>query len=221
MLLLLSGAICAQESFRPAHFGFEDEERQLLNRIRFPEIKGDVSVMLLCFSQLEPSGKMDQTGCMMKDQFDAPFASAVSEAGKKARMAPAEIDGDKVKVYVQFRVEFVAKGEDHTIRVILNPGYQENIDAYGEEHVAAQRLIGGKEYWQDVCPQRARYAVLAKAYVGEDGRSDSPSVEHAAGVMPTATCQTAIMDSILASRYVPAMADGLPVPSTFVELFSN
>jgi hypothetical protein len=29
------------------------------------------------------------------------------------------------------------------------------------------------------------------------------------------------MDSILASRYVPAMVDGVPVPSTFVEMFSN
>jgi hypothetical protein len=220
-MLFPVAAITAEESFRPAHFGYEEEDRRLLNRIRFPEIKGDVTVMLICFSQLQPSGKMESTGCMMQNEFDAPFAAAVSEAGKKARMAPAEIDGETVKVYVQFRVQFEAKGEERAVRVILNTGYQENVDAYGEEHVAAQRVIGGKEPWQDVCPQRARFAVLAKAYVGEDGRPDSPSVEHAAGVMPTARCQEAIMDSILASRYVPAMVDGVPVPSTFVEMFSN
>lgn len=211
----------AQDAFRPAHFGHDEADRQLFNRIAFPQIKGDVTVMLNCFTQLEASGKMTNTGCLMKDQFDSSFAEAVSIASKKARMTPAEIGGKKVEVYVQFRTEFVAKGDDRTVRVILNPGYPENVAAYGEEHVAAQRVLAGKEAWEKACPQRAQYAVLARAYVGEDGVSDNPSVEHYAGVLPVASCQDAIKSTILGSRYIPAIADGMAVPSTFIEQFGN
>lgn len=220
-LSICSAAASAENNYRPAHFGHEEEDRRLLNRIKFPQIKGDVTVTLNCFAQLDVKGKMENTICLVKDQFDGPFAASVSEAGKKARMTPAEINGEKVKVFVQFRTEFKSKGDDQSIKIILNPGYPENVAAYGEEHVAAQRVIGGKEPWQKVCPQAARYAVYAKAYVGEDGRSDNPSIEHAGGVSPTPTCQQAIMDTILASSYVPAMVDGVAVPSTFIELFSN
>ena len=221
LMSLLSAAAHAEDSYRPAHFGHEDEDRRLLNRIGFPEIKGDVSVTLNCFTQLETSGKMTNTICLIKDQFDSPFAASVSAAEKKARMTPAQINGKKVQVFVQFRTEFKSKGEDRSIKIILNPGYPENVAAYGEDHVAAQRVIGSKEPWQDVCPRAAKYAVYAKAYVGEDGRSDNPSIEHAGGVTPTATCQEAIMETILSSTYVPAMTDGVAVPSTFIELFSN
>jgi len=220
-LLFASSAISAQDTFRPGHFGHEDADRQLFNRIGFPEIKGDVTVNLLCFTQLETSGKMKGTSCLIENEFDSSFAGAVGAAAKKARMTPAEINGKKVKTYVQFRTQFVAKGDDRTVKVILNTGYPENVEAYGEEHVAAQRLIGKKEPWQDICPQRARYALLAKAFVGEDGKPDSPSIEHSGGVNPTPNCQNAIMESILASRYIPAMQEGVPVPSTFVELFTN
>lgn len=212
----------AQQQFMPAHFGYEEEDRQLFNLIPFPDIKGDVTIMLKCFAQLEKSGKMTNTACLMNDQFDQPFAGAVSYGAKKARMTPASIDENPVRVYVQFRTEFVAKGDDRRIRVFLNPGYPENIDAYGEDHVAAQRVLGnGDEPWQKVCPKRAQYAVWVKAYVGEDGLSANPSIDHAGGVVPTASCQDAIKNTILESRYIPAMDDGFPVPSTFVEIFTN
>lgn len=221
VLCLMAITAYAEESFRPAHLGYEDEDRRLLKILKFPEIKGDVSVTLLCFTQLEASGKMENTACIAKDQFDGPFAAVMNLAGKKARMAPAEIDGKNVKVFVQFRAEFKQKGEDRTVKIVLNPGEPENVGVYGEEHVAAQRVIGSKEPWMAICPQRAQYAVWAKAFVGEDGNAENPSVEHSGGVMPTATCQNAIMETVLASRYIPAFVDGLPVPSTFVELFSN
>ena len=220
--LFLAAGASAQDEFMPAHFGYDEEDRQLFNLIPFPEIKGDVTIMLRCFAQLETSGKMKNTACLMEDQFDQPFAGAVAQAAKKARMTPASINGKPVMVYVQFRTEFVAEGDDRKIKVILNPGYPENVAAYGEDHVAAQRLLTGKdEPWQKVCPQRAAYAVWAKAYVGEDGRADAPSIDHAGGVIPTPACQDAIKAQILDSRYIPAMDDGFPVPSTFVEIFSN
>lgn len=219
--LLLGSIAAAENPFTPAHFGYEEEDKKLVSRLYFPDIKGDVDVKLLCFTQLETNGKMKNTGCMAEDQFDAPFAQAISEAAKKARMTPATIGGKKVKVFVQFGAQFTQKGEDRQVKLTLNPGYPENVEAYGEEHVAAQRVIGKREPWQDVCPTRARFVVWAIAYVGENGESDSPSINHADGVLPTAACQESIMETIVASSYVPAIVDGVAVPSTFVELFSN
>jgi hypothetical protein len=55
---------------------------------------------------------MKETGCYTKDQFDSDFASAVIKGAKKAHMNPAIINGKAQKIYLQFRVGFVAKGDD-------------------------------------------------------------------------------------------------------------
>ena len=219
--LMLGNVALAQDPFTPAHFGYEEEDKKLVSRLGFPDIKGDVDVKLLCFTQLDTNGKMKNTGCMAENQFDGPFAQAISAAAKKARMTPATIGGENVKVFVQFRAQFTQKGDDRQVKITLNPGYPENVEAYGEEHIAAQRVIGKREPWQDVCPTRARFVVWAVAFVGENGESDNPSINHADGVMPTPTCQESIMATIVSSSYVPAIVDGVAVPSTFVELFSN
>ena len=187
----------------------------------FPEIKGDISVVMNCFSRVERSGKMEDTGCYLQNNYDEPFATAINRAAKKARMNPALIGGEPHEIYLQFRVEFIKEGEDQRIHYYLNPGYEENVKAYGYDHVAGQRAIGKEEPWNRACPKRAQYAVWVRAYLGEDGRADSPTVEHADGIMPTQACRDAIEQTIINSRYTPAYADGEPVPSTFVEPFSN
>lgn len=219
LLLLAAGAAAAME-FRPASFDHEEGKRRLAERIEFPDVSGKVSAMISCFSQIEKNGKMKETGCYTKDNYESSFAEAIVRAAKKSQMRPALIDGKPHKVYMQFRVEFTADGDDREIKLYPNPGYNENINAYGAEHVAGQRVIG-KEPWQDVCPQRAKYLVAVRAFLGEDGRSQSPSIERLTGIMPAPDCQNAIKETILSSRFVPAMADGYPVPSAFVETFGN
>lgn len=218
--LLLTGNDASAQDRQPANFDVEDNEKVLGNRIVFPEIKGDVSAMIDCFSIVETGGKMKDYGCFSKDQFDAPFAQAVNVAAKKARMNPAVIDGKKREIYMQFRAEFIAEGDERTVDIYPNPGYAENVEAYGYDHVAGQRVVGN-ESWLGVCPQRAKYSVWVRAYLGEDGKTDNPSIVHSGGVLPTATCQNAIKETILSSSYTPALAEGVPVPSTYVEMFSN
>ena len=217
---LASLAALADQDRQPANFHHEESKKRLVNRIEFPELKGDASAMILCFSQIAKSGKMTETGCFTKDNFDAPFAAAVMKAAKKSSLTPAIIDGKKYKIYLQFRVEFIAEGDDRKIFAYANPGYTENVEAYGYDHVAAQRVIGS-EPWQGVCPQRARYLVAAKVFIGEDGQADTPNLEHLNGIVPTADCQNAIKATIQQSLYTPAMSDGYPVPSAFVETFGN
>ena len=220
LFLLLAAGARATEDFRPASFDHEEAKQRLADRIEFPDVSGKVSAMIFCFSQIEKSGKMKDTGCYTKDNYDSQFVTAILKAAKKSSMTPALIDGKPYKIYMQFRVEFLADGDDRKIRLYENPGYQENIDAYGPDHIAGQRVIG-KEPWQDVCPQRAEYLVLVRAYLGEDGRTANPSIERLSGIMPAPDCQDLIKETILNSTYTPAMADGYPVPSTYVETFSN
>lgn len=213
-------SVAAQDSMQPAGFAVEDSDKILSNRIIFPQIKGDMSAMIKCFSMVEKSGKMKNFGCFTKDQFDAPFATAVTKAAQKARMTPATINGRKQSVYIQFRAEFISEDDDRSIYLYLNPGESENIEAYGYAHIAGQRVIDNND-WRNICPKSASYIVLVKAFLGENGKSDNPSITHLAGVLPTESCQQAIRQTILTSRYTPAMVDGLPVPSTYVEMFGN
>jgi len=220
ILLLVAGAALSADDMRPANFEHEESKRRLDKRIVFPKMTRDATVMLLCVSQVAANGRMKETGCYTKDQFEADFSSAVIKAAKKAHMNPAIVNGKSQKIYLQFRVEFIAEGDNRRIFLYLNPGHAENVEAYGYDYIAAQRVIG-KEPWQDICPQRANYLLTLRAYVGEDGQSGSPSLEKVSGIMPTNDCQNAIKDTILSSAFTAGMADGYPVPSAYVELFGN
>ena len=220
ILLLVAGTARSADDMRPANFEQVESKRRLAERIEFPEMTRDATVIIHCNSQISASGKMTKTGCYTKDNFDTAFAAAIMKAAKKALLSPAVVGGKARKIYLQFRVEFIAEGEKRDIYVYRNPGHAENIEAYGYDYVAAQRVVG-KEPWQKICPQRARYLLRLKAFVGEDGQSASPNLEKVSGIIPTLDCQNAIKDTILSSLFTPAMADGYPVPSAFVELFSN
>lgn len=149
-----------------------------------------------------------------------------SDALKVARVAKEDEDGEEkskrtIRKEEKKALEDAIAKANRSIVLYLNPGYEENVNAYGIDHIAGQRAIGKKEPWSDACPKRAKFTVLVLAYLSETGQAESPTVQHANGVLPTATCQNAIMDTILASAYTPAIADGVPVPSSFVELFGN
>ena len=148
-------------------------EKALPPLIEFPELKGDTSVILRCAALVEPSGKMKMNGCYAENPADQLFIKNIVDAAKDARIAPATIDGKAQTVYLQYRVRFVKKGSEQTIDVFPNPGVQENIDAYGEGHVAAQRVVG-KEKWQDECPKNAAYLVWLRTASRQDVEALGP-----------------------------------------------
>lgn len=195
-------------------------ETSLQELIKFPELKGDTTATIRCAARVEDNGKMKDNGCAATSPADQVFIEPIVKAAKKARLTPAQADGRPMEIYFQYRVEFVKKGDEATVNVYPNPGVQENIEAYGADHVAAQRAIG-KEKWQDVCPERAEYLVWLKAHVAEDGTPSNLSLTHGGGIRPTPRCQEAILSSAEASVFFPALADGEPVPSTYVEPYGN
>lgn len=220
--LLPATSVLADELNRPANFDHPERKRQLDALIEYPkEVSGKVALVLSCLSRIKDNGKMDQTGCYQKDQYEASFTATVIKAAKKARLTPAIVNGKAEEIYLQFRVEFAREGEDSAVRLYLNPGYEENVLAYGFDHVAGQRVISKKEPWLDACPSHARYSVWVRAYLSEEGRAENPTVEFGNGIRPVSQCIDAIKQTIIASRYTPAYAEGVAVPSTYIEIFSN
>jgi hypothetical protein len=79
VLLLLAPITALQaDDTRPANFEHEEGKRRLDKRIVFPMTR-DATVMLHCVSQIASNGRMKETGCYTKDQFDSDFASRQDE----------------------------------------------------------------------------------------------------------------------------------------------
>jgi len=217
-LLAFTAAVPAFAQRQPA--GMVEDDKSLLNVLGFPDIKGDFERAIVCAGIVKTNGKMDGGGCYVIQPGDEVYVGAISQALKKARWLPAVIDGKAVEAYLQYRVLFVQKGEDRRVGFLPNPGYVENVEAYGPKHSAAQRVVG-KENWQKVCPNYAKFSVLAKAHVSFEGVPSSISVSDGAGLPISDTCRQAIIDTLQRSLYIPATADGETVPSTYTEPFGN
>jgi hypothetical protein len=152
-------------------------------------------------------------------QFRIAFAA---EEYKKKKIEVEDKEDKKAVKAAEKEADNAAQlARNMRVRIFPNPGYQENVVAYGIDHVAGQRVIGKKEPWNKACPSRAHYRVIARAYLGEDGKADNPSIEFGDGIRPIASCLDAIKETLTNSLFTPAMADGVAVPSTYVELFGN
>ena len=214
--LLLSAGANAERVPAQADTGDDGLE----HRIEFPELRGDTTAALRCAARLQKNGRMKDNGCYVESPADQIFVEPINRAARRARFKPAMLDGRAQEIYLQYRVQFVKKDDDEQVTVWLNPGVAENVEAYGPHHVAAQRVIG-KERWQDVCPERADYLLWLKAHVAENGAASSASLTHGAGLNPSPRCRDAILATIEESEFFPALADGEPVPSTYMEPFGN
>lgn len=199
---------------------FATGEDSLDAHIEFPETRGDGTIVIRCATQLSDRGKMEKHGCYGDNSGADAFIAAINKAAKKARMQPAIIDGRPHAVYVQYRVRFETRGDENTVTIYNNPGVLENIEAYGEDHIAAQRGLT-KERWQRACPQRLRYLVWVKAHVAASGTQSNINIASNDGPPITQKCEQAIIATMKESGFAPALADGEPVPSTFVEPFGS
>jgi len=199
---------------------FDAGEDSLDAHIEFPETRGDGTIIIRCAAQVSDSGKMKEHGCYGDNSGADAFIAAINKAAKKARMRPAVINGGPHAVYVQYRVRFETRGDENTIKIYNNPGVLENIEAYGEQHIAAQRGLT-KERWQQACPKRLRFLVWVKAHVAASGAQSSINIASNDGPPITQKCEDAIIITMKQSRFTPALADEQPVPSTFVEPFGS
>ena len=217
---LLVAVTDARAQLTPATLGDPAAEKGLIRLIKFPETHGDASVMLQCLSIIKSNGRMKEAGCYIQNNWDPDFAAAVQEASKKALFVPAYFGNKSKDVVLLFQVEFLKTADDRTINVFLNPGSEEMVEEYGADHISPQRVLG-KERWKDQCPKHARWMVFALAHVNEEGIASSIALEHRAGIVPTGPCQEAIIETVRASQFAPAISHGIAVPGSYVEPFGN
>lgn len=220
LLALLIAISTAQAQLQPATLGDPAADKYLIRLIEFPDTQGDASVKLQCVSIVKANGRMKDTGCYIKNNWDPDFAQSVEKAGKKAVLSPAHTGKKGQTVALLFQVIFLKTGDDRSISVLLNPGIQEMVDAYGKDHISAQRVIG-KENWGRVCPRHAKWTVFTKSHVDENGVASSVDLGHTSGILPTGPCQQALIETITSSQFVPATVDGVAVPSVYVEPFGS
>jgi len=209
-----------QAQLTPATLGDPGAEKYWIRLIKWPETQGDANVRLECVAIVKGSGRVKESFCYIKNNWDPEFAEAVQKAGKKAELVPAT-DGRKgVEVGVHFQAEFLKVKDEKTINFYLQPGIAENVEEYGQDQIGAQRELG-KEPWSKACPKRARWLVLAKAFVSEEGVASSVDLEHRGGIVPTGPCAQAIIETVESSRFSPTIVDGVAVPSSYWELFGT
>jgi hypothetical protein len=199
---------------------FGSGEDSLDKWITFPDVKGEIDKTLICQGILKPNRKLDSPACYVVAAGDELYIEAINKAVKKARFIPAQFNGKDVGVYFQYRVQFLQKEGKHAIVLLPNQGYLENIDAYGDTFVAAQRVVS-REKWENVCPRKAHFVVVTRSYVGEDGIQSSINLEHGSGITISPKCREAIIETLEQSTFMPALADGEPVPSSYVEAFGR
>ena len=199
---------------------FGDNDRSIKNFISFPDIRGDSAATISCSGIIKKNGKLNNSGCYIKKPGDEVYVIEINKAAKKSRFIPATHNGKSLITYFQYLVHFIQQGESKEIYFYPNPGYKENIEAYGIEHFAAQRSIG-KENWQKLCPRHQRFTVWVKAHVNEIGQQSNVSLTKGSGLQISEKCRKAIEETINSSIFIPANYKGVTVPSTYIEPFGN
>ena len=202
----------------PANFNVN--EKSLTSSIKFPQIKGDISITINCSGVIQKNNKIKFFNCYKNQPGDEVYIQEIYKAYKKARFQPATFNNKREDAFVQFRIKFEKKNDNKLISIINNVGYEENLIAYGLDHIGAQRLVG-KENWQKVCPKYNKYALITKTHINNLGQASNSSISDSKGITVNKKCVNSIIDTLNASNYIPAIVNDNFVPSTYVEVFGN
>ena len=202
----------------PANFNTQDKSLDQI--IKFPDIKGDISTTINCSGVVQKNKKIKFFSCFKNQPGDEVYIYEIYKAFKKARFNPAQVNRKKEEALVQFRIFFKSEDNNNSINIINNIGYKENVDAYGINHIGAQRIIG-TEIWQKHCPKFNQYNLLTKTHVNSEGSASSASIHNYKGIKISQSCNNWILSTLNSSMYIPAISGGIFVPSTHIEVFGN
>ena len=217
-LFLINNAIADASS--PTLARFIDGEHSLQNLIEFPDVEGDVSLILNCELSVYPSGGITRNRCFPSEGVDPSFRKAVSAAAKLARASPAIVDGKARPVHLYYRVLFFQKDGTAEVGVFSNWGH--DVDKYGISYEAPQR------YSHYRMPNKCRYLLrgallLSTVLIGKDGTltSDVVFVPQLDRTPDQRKCANGIKALLEKAKYIPGHYAGTPVEATFVEAWSG
>jgi hypothetical protein len=194
-----------------AHFAAG--ERALEGRVAFPDVEGDLTLLLQCRTFVSKRGIANNTFCLEHDRELESLLATLHDAVNKSRMIPAMVDGKAEEVRILFRVLFVRRGNNASVHVYENWGH--DVETLGFDYRAPQvRSRKGTSY---KCFRHDRPLVAqATIRISETGRpSGQASVEFAEGSAEDAGCEQQLKEELAASAFIPAEANGKPVEATF------
>lgn len=203
----------AVDEYSPANF-FEGE-KSFKNEIRFPNIKEDISVTILCNAEVTNTGRFKSNHCYFNRMDEkSRFKKAIVKTTKRSRkyFTPAIVNGIEKNVYLQYSVNFVKNGEDKQINVYPNHGFE--VKEYGSEYTSAQRYEKGTHWTFSRCSKNT--TVWIKSEINTEGIPQNAEVLRGTG---SDLCKEIVSESFLKGQFIPGTANGKPVRSMYIELF--
>ena len=215
---LLLGALAAsmlataQELPRFTHANFVEDERSMANLVEFPNVDGDIEVIVTCTGIASAKGRLQEAKCSAPNDPDLDFTMAVSRRFNAARLIPATVDGNPEEVDFQFVVHFKKEGDEE--RVNVYPNNSKNVDRLGLDYVSAQRF--SPYVWPNRCGTwRREELILEVAIIDATGKPRDVDLVTAESSLRL-NCKTALMNQLENGRWVPAGYKGQFVDSIWV-----
>ena len=172
--------------------------------ITHPRTEGTRSRFVRCNTYINKSGRYSRTDCLYKGAEAHIYAKAVAKKLGKARATPAYVDGEKVRVWLQFAVLFGSDGKE----VLVVPNHEPDVTAFGTNYQAPQRYDRLKS-----CGN-SKYSVFLKYTVSAAGE-----VVHATGFSKNENSKQIdrFRTCVMQARYIPARMNSQPVEATVEE----
>ena len=191
----------------PTSANFVEGKRSLRNLIRFPKVKGDLSIVVNRTNIGTAKGRIQDAMCSATVDPSQKFAIAFNRKANSARIRPATVNGRKEQVDFQCSGVFTGAGDAETINVYTNN--RKNLDWFGPDNISAQRYSPYE--LPDLCQERrTSYLILEVAVVTKEGTVKESDLDvDSIGIAKD--CETRLRKITKSSRFIAAFHEGLPV----------
>ncbi|WP_317930726.1 hypothetical protein [Halioxenophilus sp. WMMB6] len=211
LLLISFSNLLFAEEFSPAHFG--EAEEIFFKKLSLPKLPEGETLLIRCSSKLSRRGGLRELTCFTnRDELDIShdYVKAIDYAARYLKIEPAVVNGKTISVYFNFALTVQQKDGRQYIELFNNHLY--NYKTLGKNYISAQRYDFSP--WQ--CNLKSKMPVNMSMEVSASGEvtniQSSRSFENN-------FCARRVRSVIEQSQFIPAMKDGQPQPSTYVETF--
>jgi hypothetical protein len=204
--------------FEPVNL--KDSSMSIQGLIKFPtkilKSKEDINVAIRCDAFIERTGKFSSNFCYEEGEKFYPFVTAINRAASSAVVKAGRVNGSARKVYFQYYVVFMKKGEKTSVDVIANSGL--DVEKYGFDYTSPQRYREGRGNFGTTCGISEK--VTVNAVISEEGAVKSINVVNEEGKTISeeeSRCALYLKKTFLQQKYIPAFVNGKPVTAYYSE----
>jgi len=215
-----------EEIVEPAYFS-PDQIAEIIRKIELPQIKTPYEVVIKCAGVVTEEGTLRDKRVALCGGIEnernslgskeiTSLVKSVEKGTAGMKLNPAMINGRAVDIWFNFHVKILAEGNSTLITLrenqLLNESY------YGENYISSQRYLLDKNIEKLRCgfpkPKNMFSLAIQISAFGKPADYRILEVEQL-----SRNCKKSIEEFIKDSGFIPAMVDGDPVDSIYVELF--